>query len=188
MSVPSNTEPDAGSTQASYCRPSTNTLSAGGSAAIRTAVLTQSGSNGPNAVNNASASNGCTTSLTSTRTGTSHGTRVNGRRATVTPSVNSAQGAEAFWRNCSKRSSATGASTWNAAEATPSAVATTNGCSRILRATSTTTRPALLYDGLATAIMVGSSEKNSSVSKQKISATGAAACAPTVASARPGPM
>jgi hypothetical protein len=36
--------------------------------------------------------------------------------------------------------------------------------------------------------MVGSSEKNSSVSKQKINATGAAACAPTVASARPSPM
>ena len=40
-SVPSRTEPDAGSTQLSYCRASTNTLSAGGSAAISTAVATQ---------------------------------------------------------------------------------------------------------------------------------------------------
>ena len=34
--------------------------------------------------------------------------RVKGRSATVTPSVNSAQGADAFCRNCSSRSSATG--------------------------------------------------------------------------------
>ncbi len=53
---------------------------------------------------------GCTTSLISTRNGTSHGTRVNGRSATVTPSVNSAQGADAFCRNCSSRSTATGGS------------------------------------------------------------------------------
>ena len=54
-SVPSSTEPEAGSTQASYCRASTKTLSAGGSAAISTAVVDPVGSNGPSKVSRISA-------------------------------------------------------------------------------------------------------------------------------------
>ncbi len=46
----------------------------------------------------------------------------------------------------------------------------------------------LFLSGLASAIRNGTSENSSSVSKQKISATGTAACGPSVASARPGPM
>ena len=47
-SVPTSTALEACSTQTSYCRANTNTLSAGGSAAISTAVSIQTRSNGPN--------------------------------------------------------------------------------------------------------------------------------------------
>src|SRR5688572_5917469 len=187
-SVPTSTEADAGSSHELYCRASTNTLSAGGSAAISTAALTQFGSNGPNAVSSSSATSGCRTSLTSTSTGTSHGTPFNRRNATVTPRVNSAQGADALDRNCSKRSIDAGGSIRNAADSAPSALATISGCSAILRTTSSASAPAPLPCGRASAIRNGTIEKNSRVSKQKISATGAAACAPTVARASPGPM
>ena len=64
--------------------------------------------------------------------GTSHGIFCIGRSATVTPSTNSAQGAAAFCRNCISRSSATGGSKWIAADATPSTVAMSSGCSTML--------------------------------------------------------
>ena len=54
--------------------------------------------------------------------------------------------------------------------------------------TSKAVAPMLICCGLASAIRNGTSENSSSVSKQKISATGTAACGPSVASARPGPI
>ena len=48
--------------------------------------------------------------------------------------------------------------------------------------------PALCCRVPTSAIMNGTSENSSSVSKQKISATGTAACGPSVASASPGPI
>ena len=76
----------------------------------------------------------------------------------------------------------------SAADSAPSALATINGCNAILRTTSSASAPKPFPSGRASAIRNGTTEKNTSVSKQKISATGAAACAPTVASASPGPM
>ena len=67
----------------------------------------------------------------------------------MTPSVNSAQGADALWRNCRSLSNATGGSKFTAADSTPSAVAISSGCSTILRSTSTASAPALWLDGRA---------------------------------------
>ena len=75
-----------------------------------------------------------------------------------------------------------------AAAPMPSAVAITSGLVPMRLSTSIPTDATLFLSGLAIAIMNGTSENNKSVSKQKISATGTAACAPKVASARPGPM
>src|ERR1700750_3212975 len=99
IKVPSSTAPEACSTHVSYCCAKTNTLRAGGSAAINIAVLIQLCSNGPNKESNKNTKMGCRTSLTATMGGTSHGIFFVGRSATVTPSVNSAQGAAAFCRN-----------------------------------------------------------------------------------------
>src|SRR5690349_21239965 len=107
-SVPTSTAPEACSTHVSYCCANTNTLRAGGSAAINIAVLIQLCSNGPNKESNKKTKTGCKRSLTATRGGTSHGIFFIGRSATVTPSVNSAQGAAAFCKNCSNRSTASG--------------------------------------------------------------------------------
>src|ERR1700684_1848636 len=46
--VPISTATDAGSIQVSFCRAITNTLSAGGNDAIKTAVAAQGCANGPN--------------------------------------------------------------------------------------------------------------------------------------------
>ena len=81
--VPINTALDACSTHVSYYFAKTNTLRAGGSATINIAVLIQFCSNGKK-------------SLTATIGGISHGIFLVCRSATVTPSVNWAQGAAAF--------------------------------------------------------------------------------------------
>ena len=120
--------------------------------------------------------------------GTSHGIFWTGRSATVTPSVNSAQGAAAFCRNCISRSSATGGSKWIAADATPSAVAMMKGCSTMRLATSNAVAAMPSRRGPASVIRNGTSANSTSVSKQKISATGTFAAGPKVASASPGPM
>src|SRR5579872_2915081 len=91
--VPISTATDAGSIQVSFCRAITNTLSAGGSEAISTAVAAQGCANGPNSSISPKASSGWIRSLIATTPGTSHGTRSNGRSATVMPSTNSAVGA-----------------------------------------------------------------------------------------------
>src|SRR3954468_21179531 len=97
--VPIKTATDAGSTQVSFCRAITNTFSAGGSDAIKTAVAAQGCANGPNSSINPNATMGWIRSLMAITPGTSHGTRLKGRSATVTPSTNSAVGAAAFCRN-----------------------------------------------------------------------------------------
>src|SRR6266702_6686602 len=117
--VPIRTATDAGSIQVSFCRAITNTLSAGGSDAISTAVAAHGCANGPNSSINPSATSGWISNLIAIRPGTSQGTRLNGRSATVTPSTNSAVGAAAFCRNWMVLSSATGSSTCSAATIAP---------------------------------------------------------------------
>lgn len=56
--VPISTTTDAGSIQVSFCRAMTNTLSAGGSAAISSAVAAQGCANEPNASIGAKTSSG----------------------------------------------------------------------------------------------------------------------------------
>src|ERR1700746_2231028 len=97
--VPKRTATDAGLIQASFCRAITNTFRAGGSDAISTAVAVHGFAKGPNSSINPNAASGWIRSLTATTPGTSHGTRSNERKATVTPSTNSAVGAAAFCRN-----------------------------------------------------------------------------------------
>src|SRR5947209_868523 len=87
--VPIKTATDAGSTQLSCCRAITNTLNAGGNAAIRTAVAAHGCANGPNSSINPKTTSGWIRSLTAMTAGTSQGIRPNGRSATVTPSTNS---------------------------------------------------------------------------------------------------
>src|SRR3954453_5311677 len=93
--VPIRTATEAGSTQVSCCRAITNTLSAGGSAAISTAVAAQGCANGPNKCINPNTIKGWISSLMAIMAGTSQGIRPNGRNATVTPSTNNATGAAA---------------------------------------------------------------------------------------------
>src|SRR5436305_15240398 len=97
--VPIRTATDAGSIQVLFCRAITNTFNAGGNDAISTAVAAQGCANGPNSSINPKAASGWIRSFTAITPGTSHGTRSNERKATVTPSTNSAVGAAAFCRN-----------------------------------------------------------------------------------------
>src|SRR3979490_772566 len=106
--VPISTATDAGSIPVSFCRAITNTSSPGGGDAISTAVAAQGCANGPNTNINPNTISGWISSLIAMRPGTSHGTRPNGRNATVTPSTNSAPGAAAFSRNSRVLSIATG--------------------------------------------------------------------------------
>src|SRR3981081_1466765 len=106
--VPISTATDAGSIQVSFCRAITNTFSAGGNEAIRTAVAAHGCANGPSSNINPNTISGWISSLMAITPGTSQGTRLNGRSATVTPSANSAVGAAAFCRNSSVLSIATG--------------------------------------------------------------------------------
>src|SRR5580704_16739392 len=106
--VPIITATDAGLIQASFCRAITNTFSAGGSDAINTAVAAHGCANGPKSCISPNAARGWINSLTAITPGTSQGTRSNERKATVTPSTNSAVGAAAFCRNRIMLSSATG--------------------------------------------------------------------------------
>src|SRR6266478_155851 len=106
--VPISTATDAGLTQVSFCRAITNTFSAGGNEAIRTAVAAQGCGNGPSSSISPNTTSGWISSLIAITPGTSQGTRLNGRNATVTPSTNSAVGAAAFCRNNSVLSIATG--------------------------------------------------------------------------------
>src|SRR5580704_7456678 len=117
--VPIITATDAGSIQLSFCRAITNTFSAGGSDAIRTAVAAHCWGKGPNSNISPKATSGWIRSLTAIIAGTSQGTRPNGRRATVTPSTKSAVGAAAFCRNTSVLSIATGGWICNAAANAP---------------------------------------------------------------------
>src|ERR1700761_3151095 len=117
--VPSITATDAGSIQASFCRAITNTLSAGGSDAIRTAVAAQGCGKGPSSNISPNTTSGWIRSLTVITAGTSQGTRPNGRSATVTPSTNSAVGAAAFCKNRSVLSIATGGWICSAAASAP---------------------------------------------------------------------
>src|ERR1700723_121372 len=96
VKVPIITATDAGSIQVSFCRAITNTFSAGGSDAIKTAVAAQGCANGPSSSINPTTMSGWINSFTMMTPGTSQGTRPNGRSATVTPSTNSATGAAAF--------------------------------------------------------------------------------------------
>src|SRR6188768_833858 len=137
--VPINTATDAGSTQLSCCRAITNTLSAGGSAAISTAVAAQGCANGPNSSINPNTRSGWISSLTAITPGTSQGTRPNGRSATVTPSTNSATGAAAFCRNNSVLSIATGGWMWSQAAKAPAVADMISGLRTICR----TTRPSV---------------------------------------------
>src|SRR6202011_4380492 len=127
--VPISTATDAGSIQVSFCRAITNTFSAGGSDAISIAVDAQGCANGPNSNINPKTASGWIRSFTAMTPGTSHGTRANGRSATVTPSTNSAVGAAAFCRNCSVLSIATGNSRCSAAASAPAAADMINGLS-----------------------------------------------------------
>src|SRR3954451_7574091 len=120
--VPIRTATDAGSTQASCCLAITNTLNAGGNNAISPAVAAQGCANGPNSSINPNTIKGWISSLTAITPGTSHGTRPNGRNATVTPSTNSATGAAAFCKNSSVLSIATGGCQCSAAASAPAAV------------------------------------------------------------------
>ena len=81
--VPISTATEAGSIQVSFWRAITKTLSAGGSAAISSAVAAQGCANGPKASINANTSSGCISSFTAITPGTSHGTRSNERNATI---------------------------------------------------------------------------------------------------------
>src|SRR5205807_9922271 len=96
--VPISTTTDADSIQVSFCRAITNTFSAGGREAISTAVAAHGCANGPNERSNPNAASGWIRSFMAITPGTSHGTRLNGRSATVRPSTNSAVGAAAFCR------------------------------------------------------------------------------------------
>src|SRR6266550_5020794 len=81
-----------------------------------------------------------------------------------------------------------GGSKWIAAEAMPRTVAMMNGCSTMRLMTSSAVAAKLSRCGALSVIRKGTSANRSSVSKQKISATGTFAAGPRVASARPGPM
>src|SRR3984893_17072616 len=94
--VPISTATDAGSIQASFCRAITNTFSAGGSDAIKTAVAAHGCGQGPSSSIRPKTTSGWIRSFIAITPGTSQGTRPNGRSATVTPSTNSAVGAAAF--------------------------------------------------------------------------------------------
>src|SRR3984885_1353374 len=117
--VPIITATDAGSIQASFWRAITNTFSAGGSDAIKTAVAAHGCGKGPNSSISPNTTSGWIRSFTAIMVGTSQGTRPNGRSATVTPSTNSAVGAAAFCRNNSVLSIATGGWTCSAAASAP---------------------------------------------------------------------
>src|SRR6516165_9136748 len=99
--VPINTATDAGSIQVSFWRAITNTFRAGGNDAISTAVAAHGWANGPSNNIRPNAASGCSNSFTAITPGTSQGTRLNGRNATVTPSTNNADGAAAFCKNSS---------------------------------------------------------------------------------------
>src|ERR1700676_4938499 len=133
--VPNRTATDAGSTQVSVCRAITNTLSAGGKEAINTAVAAHGCAKGPNSSISPNTISGWISSLIAITPGTSHGTRSNGRSATVTPSANSAVGAAAFCRNSSVLSIATGNSRCSNAASAPAQADMISGLSTIWRAT-----------------------------------------------------
>src|SRR6266550_5347210 len=142
--VPISTATEAGSIQVSFCRAMTNTFSAGGSDAISTAVAAHGWANGPNSSIDPNTTSGWISSLTAITPGTSHGTRPNGRSATVTPSTNSATGAAAFCRNSKVLSIATGRWRWSAAASAPAHADMINGFNTICR---TTTPSACNRDG-----------------------------------------
>src|SRR5258706_557331 len=71
--VPIRTATEAGSIQVSFCRAITNTLSAGGSDAIRTAVAAQGCANGPNSSIRANTTSGWINNLIAITPGTSQG-------------------------------------------------------------------------------------------------------------------
>ena len=70
-----------------------------GSDASSNAAAAHAGGNGPSSSSKPATISGCRISFTTMTPGTSHGTRSNGRSATVTPSANSATGAAALCRN-----------------------------------------------------------------------------------------
>src|SRR3984893_7132311 len=186
--VPISTATDAGSIHVSFWRAITNTFSAGGSDAISIAVAAQGCANGPNSNINPKTASGWIRSFTAMTPGTSHGTRANGRSATVTPSTNSAVGAAAFWRNNSVLSIATGGWMWIAAANAPAQADIISGFKTICR----TTRPSVCNQWRGSrsdnAINSGTIENRKMLSQQKINAVGAAAFEPSTASARPGPI
>src|ERR1700712_3878662 len=183
--VPISTATDAGSIQVLLWRAITNTFNAGGNEAISTAVAAHGCANGPNNSINPNTRSGWINSLFAITPGTSQGTRSNGRSATVTPSTNNAVGAAAFCKNCSVLSIATGNSRCSAAASAPAAADMINGLSTICRAA---TPIACHGDGCSrsvSAISSGTIENRKMLSQQKINAVGAAALAPSTASARP---
>ena len=76
--VPIRTATDAGSIQVSCCRAITNTFRAGGSDAIRMAVVAQGCGKGPMSNINPNTISGWINSFTAMTAGTSQGTRPNG--------------------------------------------------------------------------------------------------------------
>src|SRR5258708_3318522 len=186
--VPINTATDAGSIQVSFCRAITNTFTAGGSDAIRTAVAAQGCANGPNKSINPNTTSGWTRSLTVMTAGTSHGIRPNGRSATVTPSTNSAIGAAAFCRNNSVLSIATGRWMCSAADSAPAQADMISGFNAICRSTTPNACSSEGWSRSVNSIRSGTIVNRKMLSQQKINAVGAAAFAPSTASARPGPI
>src|SRR5882757_8293542 len=186
--VPISTATDAGSIQVLFCRAMTNTLSAGGSAAISTAVAAQGCANGPNSSIKPNTIKGWIISLTAITPGTSQGTRSNGRNATVTPSTNSAVGAAAFCRNVSVLSMATGGRKCKPAASAPAPADMISGFSTICRTTMPKVCSSERCSRSVKAIRIGTIENRKMLSQQKISAVGADALVPSTASASPGPM
>src|SRR5882757_9199661 len=186
--VPIRTATEAGSTQVLFCRAMTNTFSAGGSDAIKTAVAAHGCANGPNSSINPNTSSGWISSFTAITPGTSQGTRSNGRNATVTPSTNSAVGAAAFCRNVSVLSIATGGRKCSAAASAPAPADMISGLSTICRTTMPNVCSSERCSRSVNAINIGTIENRKMLSQQKINAVGADALVPSTASASPGPM
>src|SRR5882672_2478246 len=186
--VPISTATEAGSIQVSFCRAITNTFKAGGSDAISTAVAAQGCANGPNSSINPIAASGWMMSLIAMTPGTSQGTRLNGRSATVTPSTNSAVGAAAFCRNNTVLSIATGRRMCSAADSAPAQADMISGFNAICRSTTPNACSSEGWSRSVNSIRSGTIVNRKMLSQQKINAVGAAAFAPSTASARPGPI
>ena len=188
-SVPSSTEPDAGSTQASYWRASTNTLSAGGSAAISTAVVDPARIERPEQrQQQRTPAADAATSLIGTRTAPPTASRQRpqrhrhaereqraGRRR-VLQKLQQPVERDRRLEMQRRRSDAERGRDHERMQHDPACT------------TSSAIAPTLLCSAAGQRHQQRHQREQQQLSKQKISATGAAACAPSVASASPGPI